>query len=416
LADLAHAVGGFEYRAVYRAGVFGGSALAAKPRPSISQSQLQGLKYFSLILPLLEPLRNVATQRDRAGNRQLFCDQYVGLLLIYFFNSIVTSLRGLQQVSSLEKVQELLGIHQVSLGSLSEAAHVFEAGVLHKILAELSLRALPLQTGREADALRNLTAVDGSILPALPRMVWALWKDAQHRGVKLHLHFDVFAAVPADAALTPAACSEPDQLAAMLQPHRLYVVDRGYACFSLFREILDAGSSFVARVKDSSVFTVKEERPVSEEARKAGIVRDVVIAKLGTAHHKDYLRQPVRPVVVERTKPDGSVEEIWLVTDKLDLDADLVALAYKYRWTIELFFRWFKHILGCRHLLSTCPNGVTMQAYVALIASLLITLWTGRKPTKRTFEMLQFFLIGWATQEEMERHLQRLAAAEKKDR
>jgi hypothetical protein len=387
--------------------------LAAEPRPRISQSQLQGFKYFSLVLPLLDTLRNVNTQRDRAGNRQLFCDQYVGLLLIYFFNSIVTSLRGLQQVSELEKVQKLLGIHQVALGSLSEAARVFDADVLHQIVNELAIRAVPLQTGREAEALRGLTAVDGSILPALPRMLWALWKDDQHRGVKLHLHFDVLAAVPADATLTPAACSEPDQLAAMLKPQRFYVVDRGYASFELFRRILDAGSSFVARVKDSTVFTVKEERPLSTEAKAAGVLRDVVIAKLGTAHHKDYLRQPVRLVVVQRTKPDGSVEELWLVTDKLDLAADLVALAYKYRWTVELFFRWFKRILGCRHLLSTCRNGVTIQAYVALIASLLITLWTGRKPTKRTYEMLQYYLLGWASEAEMERHLQRLAAAEK---
>jgi len=125
-------------------------------------------------------------------------------------------------------------------------------------------------------------------------------------------------------------------LAAMLKPQRLYVVDRGYACFELFRKILDAGSSFVARVKDSTVFTVKEERPLSAEAEAAGIVRDVVIAKLGTAHHKDYLRQPVRLVVVQRIRLDGSVEQLWLVTDRLDLDADLVALAYKYRWTVEI--------------------------------------------------------------------------------
>jgi Transposase DDE domain len=247
---------------LYRAGVPGSSALAGKRRPPITQSQLQGFKYFSQVLPLLEPLRNLGTERDRAGNRQLFCDQYVGLLLIYFFNSVVTSLRGLQQVSELQKVQELLGIRQVSLGSLSEAAHVFDAAVLHKILAELALRAVPLQTGREAEALRGLTAVDGSILPALPRMAWALWKDEQHRGVKLHLHFDVLAAVPADATMTPAACSEPAHLAAMLKPHRLYVIDRGYACFELFREILDAESSFVGRVKDNTVFTVKQELPL----------------------------------------------------------------------------------------------------------------------------------------------------------
>lgn len=140
-----------------------------------------------------------------------------------------------------------------------------------------------------------------------------------------------------------------------------------------------------------------------------------MVEKLGTAHHKDYLRQPVRLVVVEWTKPNGTVEALWLITDKLDLAADLVALAYKYRSTVELFFRWLKCILGCRHLLSTCRNGVTIEVYMALIASLLITLRTGRKPSKRTFEMLQYYLLGWASEEEMEQHLKRLAAAEKKN-
>ena len=79
------------------------STVAAKPRPAISQNQLQGLKYFSILMPFLERLRNVATERDCAGNRQFFCDQYVGLLLIYFFNSIVTSVRGLQQLSEWRK-------------------------------------------------------------------------------------------------------------------------------------------------------------------------------------------------------------------------------------------------------------------------------------------------------------------------
>jgi hypothetical protein len=370
------------------------------------------LKYFANISDVLARLRPVATERDHAGNRDLFCDHYIGLLLIYFFNSIVTSLRALQQVSELKKVQSLLGVGRVPLGSLSEAARVFDARVLHEILAELALKALPLTQGREAEALRGLTAVDGSILSALPRMAWALWMDDEHRGIKLHLHFDVLAAVPADAAVTPAACSEPGQLTAMLKPDRLYVIDRGYASFELFRQILDARSSFVARVKEGTAFTVKQEQTVSTQARAAGVIRDVVIKKLGTSHHKDHLGRPVRLVIVERTKPNGVVEQLWLVTDRLDLDADLVALAYKYRWTVELFFRWFKCILGCRHLLSTCHNGVTIQIYVALIASLLITLWTGRKPTKRTFEMLQYYLIGWATDEELKRHLDRLAAAE----
>ncbi|GIW92447.1 MAG: hypothetical protein KatS3mg110_0488 [Pirellulaceae bacterium] len=72
---------------------------------------------------------------------------------------------------------------------------------------------------------------------------------------------------------------------------------------------------------------------------------------------------------------------------------------------MELFFRWFKCVMGCRHLISHSPNGVAIQIYATLIACLLIVLWTGNKPTKRTWEMLQFYFMGWATLEELERHI-----------
>jgi hypothetical protein len=385
--------------------------MAQKRRPEVRARDLQGFKYFRLLMPLLQRLQQVGTQRDRAGNRQLFFDQYAALLLLYFFNPVLTSLRGVQQASGLDKVQKLLGVRRTSLGSLSEATGVFAAEPLHQVVQELAARALPLERGRDAEALRGLTAVDGTILRALPQMAWALWMDDQHRAAKLHLHFEVLKGVPVDAALTPAACSEPDQLRAMLQPGRLYVIDRGYADYQLFRDILDARSSFVARVKDTTAFRVAEERPITPAAQQAGVARDVVLAKLGTDHHKDVFGRPVRLVMVCRTKPDGSPEELWLVTDRLDLPAELVALAYRYRWTIELFFRWFKCILGCRHLLATDANGVAIQVYVALIASLLIVLWTGRKPTKRTWEMIQFYLIGWASLDELERHLASLPPA-----
>jgi hypothetical protein len=378
------------------------------PRPvrrDVTARELQGFKYFRLIGPLLERLQAIGTECDRAHNRQLFYDQYVSLLLLYFFNPVLTSLRGLQQASTLGKVQKLLGVSRSSLGSLSEATDAFGAEHLRSIVQELAAQALPLEHGRDAQALAGLTAVDGTILQALPRMAWALWMDPKHRAAKIHLHFEVLKGVPVDATITPAASSEPGQLRAMLQPNRLYVTDRGYADYQLFRDILDAGSSFVARVKDSTAFEVLEERPIPEAAWSAGVVRDVVLAKLGTDHHKDVLGRPVRLVVVRRHKPNGTSEDLWLVTDRLDLAAELVGLAYRYRWTIELFFRWFKCILGCRHLLLQDANGVAIQVYVALIASLLITLWTGQKPSKRTWEMLQFYLLGWASLEELEAHL-----------
>jgi len=85
------------------------------------------------------------------------------------------------------------------------------------------------------------------------------------------------------------------------------------------------------------------------------------------------------------------------------------------RWQVELFFRWFKCVLGCKHLLAQSLNGLTIQVYCALIASMLITFWTGRKPTKHTFEMLAFYFMGWASSSELENHIRRLKEIEKKN-
>jgi hypothetical protein len=365
---------------------------------------------------LIEPLRKMlaqihraGTERDRAGNRKFFYDQYLSLLLLYYFNPSLTAMRSMQNASNWERVRKQLGIPQVSLGSLSEAPQVFDPALVRPIFKELAAIARPHLKGREAEALANLTAVDGSVFAALPRMAWALWMDAEHRGVKLHLQFHVAKQLPDDAQLTPAACSEPAALAAMLQPGRLYVCDRGYASFDLFRKILDAGSSLVVRVKDDITVNVQKERPISAAAAKAGVVRDVILKRLGTAHHKDVVGRPMRLVIVRVVERTGKTTELWLITDRLDLDAELVALAYRYRWSIELYFRWLKCIMGARHLVSHHPNGLTLQLYAALIVSLLLAIRTGAKPNKRTYETIQFYLLGWVTDAEFAEHLDRLA-------
>ena len=378
-----------------------------------SPESLRGNRLIKPINHLIEKLHDVGTDRDRAGNRKLFFDQYATLLLLYFFTPSLDSLRALQEATGWEKTRKKLGIESTSLGSLSEAARIFDASHLEPIIHELAAQAVPLSKGREAEALKGLTAVDGSVFSGMSRLAWALWDKPECQAAKLHLHFDVLKGVPCGAAVTPAACSEPGQLEAMLQPGRLYVVDRGYADYELFARIVGAGSSLVARVKDNIAFTVQEERSLDDAAKRAGVVRDVILSRLGTSHHKDELRRPMRLVVVRTVDRDGKVNELWLITDRLDLDAELVALAYRYRWTVELFFRWLKCILGARHLISRGRNGVTLQMYAALIVSLLIVLRAGRKATKRTYETAQFYLLGWVTDEEFEAHLSKLERKER---
>jgi len=235
---------------------------------------------------LLDKLRPAGTQRDRAGNRAFFFDQYVALLLMYFFNPVLDSLRGLQKASELKKVQKQCQCGRVSLGALSEAGRVFEPEKLREIVQELSAQNDPATLPAEREALRTLTAVDGSLLPALPRMTWALWQDDRHRAAKLHLHFEVARGIPVDANGTCAQESEIRQLRHSVEGGRLYVVDGGYVAYELLEEIMQARASFIVRVKSNTAFTVQEERPIAPEAQAAGVIRDVIVARLGTDHHK----------------------------------------------------------------------------------------------------------------------------------
>ena len=375
---------------------------------ALEARKLQGFKYFELIDGLLSRLRPVGTARDRAGNRDLFFDQYATLMILYYFNPTVTTLRGLQQFTTLEKVQRLCGVKPTSLGSLSEAARVFDPAALEPIIAELAAQSARGRTGfpsAQEAALANLIAVDGSLLPALPRMAWALWQDATHRAAKMHVAFAVFPGIPLSANVTAGNGSEREELRKLVQPGGFYVADRGYADYSLFREFDAQGVRFLIRVQEKSVFEVQEERALTDADRAAGVVRDVLIRRLGTAKHNSLLKQPLRIVVVRGAEPD---QQWILATNALDLPAELIQLAYRYRWQIELFFRWLKCVLGCRHLLCENQSGVQLQVYCAIIAALLIGLWIGVKPNKRTYEMLCHYLSGWATAEEVERHLQKL--------
>jgi hypothetical protein len=383
--------------------------MAAKRRTPIRDRDLKGLKYFKILGSLLDRLHDNATARDHAGNRRLFYDQYACLLLLFFFNPVVKSLRSIQQASTLDKVQRLFGCNRVSRGSLSEASRVFDPELLHAIIGDIAAQTLPLVHGKEAEALRGLTAVDGSLLPALPKMAWALWLDPQHRAAKMHVHFDVLKGVPVETTVTAANDSETEQLRATLQARRLYVIDRGYAEYQLFQDILDARSDFIGRIRDNAVWSIVEERPLTPAAQAAGVRSDRIVW-LGGPQSGSVFKQPVRVLEVDtgKTNAQGHPEILLLATSRLDLAAELVALGYRFRWTVELFFRWLKCILGCRHLLANSRDGVTIQVYLAIIASLLISLWVGRKPTVRTLEMIQFYFTGWATEDELMAHLDQL--------
>jgi hypothetical protein len=212
--------------------------MAEEDDKKIKAKDIVGLKYFDQVGELLQQLHDVGCERDRAGNRVLHMDQYCMLILLYLFNPVVTSLRGLQQASELKKVQKKLGCARSSLGSLSESVAVFDSERLKPIIESLGEKLVPIAADKRLkDVQHTLTLVDGSIVEALPRIAMASFRDAQAGSGKkmkwtLHTHFEVDRSVPTKMEVTPTAGGEHDERAVMdrmVESDRTYVMDRGYA-------------------------------------------------------------------------------------------------------------------------------------------------------------------------------------------
>ena len=262
--------------------------MAAPPSPSMTEETRQGFKYFRVLAPLLAPLRPIGTERERAGNRQVFYNPYASWLLLDFFHPVVTSLRGLQRTTTLAKVQERRGGHQTSLRTLSEAAYVFDATLWHEVLTTLGAQLRPPLPLAEQAALAQLPAVDGSLLPALPRMAWALWQDDQHRAAKLHGACAVLCQGPVDVTVTAGNGSERAAWRRLVPPGGFDVVDRGSVDSRLFQALHDVPCSFLGRVKDNAAYEVQEARALSPAAVQAGGGRRCGPPSLG--HGAPYAR------------------------------------------------------------------------------------------------------------------------------
>lgn len=405
--------------------------MAGKKRKKVRERDITGLKYFQKLLPLFERLHEVGTQRDKAGNRQLFMDEYCVLILLFLFNPIVTSLRSLQQASELKNVQRKLGCPRASLGSLSEATQVFDPAPLREIIGELLGQVQPIRRVGRRHLDQELVVVDGSVIQTLCTIAQAAYLKNIHGQSKsawrLHTHFSIDRHVPiridVTGGLNRGKTDEKNVLRDALEPDHCYVLDRWYAEFKLFNEIRAVGSSYVCRLRDNSnLDAVEQERPLSPEAQQAGVLRDLVV-RLGTTSKVEARPDHLIRVILVKTTPHvkrgkyrggstgaGSDGFLRIATNLMDVPAEIIAEIYRHRWLIEVFFRFFKHILGCRHLLSNDPVGIEIQTYCAIIACLLISLYSGRKPTLRTYEMICFYFTGLADEEELLAHLAKLKA------
>jgi len=380
---------------------------------------LAGLRYFSAIRELLASLH----AKYPHPNRKLHYDELVLWFLLSCFNPVLKSLRALQAASRFKRVHKRTGLPSFSLGSFSEAAHLFDPELVHQVFRDLAERTLAQPVRRRPSSLPPellALAADATAWRFLPRMARRFYDEAPRRGskgyFKGHFLFDILREVPRDVVLNPA--DERHVLPAQLQPRVLYVLDRGYCSSSLFALAEHAGSFFIARGKEKLAFEVLQEQELSSADRAAGLQRAALVS-----WHGQKLRllvtqrrcppptnlHPKRKRGKHRTpSPSTDPSHTWvLLTNHFALSAQDVVLLYTYRWRIETFFRWLKHVLACQHFFSENDNGFALQLYATLIASLVVVLYARRKPNQRLVEAIQLFFMDWASLEDVHATLQK---------
>ena len=360
-----------------------------------------------------------AVRRCSPARLALVAD-YLCLFLFGLFNPVVRTARALTAATSLERVRREVCGRALSQGYFSECQHFVEPELLERVFTDLAAGLTRADAADPRLRDRPWLARDGSLCRALPRMAWALYgggnAGSPNRAVRLHLSLHLADDKPVRAQVRRGKDCERAVWKESWQPGDAYVGDRYFGQnYRLLDELSQHDCVYVLRLRAAAVITVAEELPVSPADQKAGVGRQAW-AHLG--ERPDPQHQRVRVVWVRAA--DGT--ELVLVTNlgPEELPAALVSLLYRQRWQIEMFFRWFKCVLGCGHWLAEGPRGAAIQLYLGLIAAVLLQLYTGQRPTKRMHERIQFYFLGWASLEELTRGLQRelarlqRAAAKKK--
>jgi len=220
--------------------------------------------------------------------------------------------------------------------------------------------------------LGDLVGVDGSLIDAVPTMEFADYRDGAKKA-KVHLGFSLNRGIPERVYLSAGKADERPFVEKIVAPGQTGVMDRYYQCHKNFDQWQFEERHFVCRIRKSTRKTIIEERPTPEGSH---VFLDVV-ALLGTKG-QNQTEKPVRVVGyrVDRT-------DYYVATDRFDLSAEDVALAYKLRWDIEIFFgRWKQH-LNVYHLIARSPHGLMAQILGGLITYLLLAIYCHEEHSER---------------------------------
>lgn len=321
--------------------------------------------FRELVIPLKAILKETAPLVS-GGNRPLkmtFEDQLNAL--IYFHLEDHTSGRHLiqalkeddfarEEIAPEEGIEKSSFFEAVNSRGLEQLIQVFEA------LEQKARITLP----KEYIGLGDLVSVDGSLIDATLSMAWADYRKGA-RKAKAHLGFNINQGIPAKVFLTHGKSDEKPFVEKIVSKGQTAVIDRYYQYHKDFDDWQEQGIHFVCRIRENTTKEVVRTNDVSPR----GIVFYDAMAYLGVKG----LTRTRNKVRVVGYRVDG--KEYWVATDRYDLTGEEIALIYKLRWSIEIFFGWWKRHLRVYHLIARTQYGMLVQILAGLITYLLLAIY-----------------------------------------
>lgn len=279
--------------------------------------------------------------------------------------------RGLRDIS--DSLHNKARSQSIDLESISYSQIARRLKAIPTIVLRVLFQDLIRQAGTKMgflkirDYLGRIYLIDASVISlCLTRYRWAEFRKTKG-GIKLHLRLRLFAqgVLPDHTVITPAKPNDKTQMDNLIveeDEDAINIFDRGYVDYRKFDHYCETGTRFVSRLKVNASADVQKELPVVPGGI---IIRDCIVVLGG------YLKRMKHPLrLIETTDTQGN--PVTIVTNVFNLSAEEIGELYRYRWQIEIFFKWLKQNLHVKHLYGTSEQAVENQIYIALVTYCLL--------------------------------------------
>lgn len=327
---------------------------------------------FSSFGKYISPINIVKLQQRIDETDQ---DKYVKKLttkayLLLFLHAHLQQREGLRAIADdvlSKKFQRELGLSSISAAQLSRKNNRVEPTLLEEIFVDL-VGQIQRLSGNTYSLRKDIKIIDSTTIGlCLQKYKWATFRKTK-AGIKIHLRL-VFAdqddVYPEKITITDAKSNDRTQMESLIDEiGAMYVFDRGYVDYGKFDEYTDKGIFFASRLKDNAEIRHLHTFKIPPDS---SVLSDSMIL-LGTPQKRvdNVLR------LIETLDSKGNL--IRIITNRFDLEAEELSDIYRWRWQIELFFKWIKQHVKIKTFYGTSENAVKNQIFIALITYCLLLL------------------------------------------